>query len=78
MKNPSLREESREQLAEVIPVRQESSILDWLESSGKLLAREGKDEQLLNEEEEISELMGTDDNLYDDDDDDDDALVDDE
>ncbi|NJL91491.1 MAG: DUF3134 family protein [Coleofasciculaceae cyanobacterium SM2_1_6] len=77
MKNPSLREESREQLAEVIPVRNESSILDWLESSGKLLAREGKDDLLLNEEEEISELMGTDDSLYDDDDDDD-VLVDDE
>jgi hypothetical protein len=78
MKNPSLREESREQLAEVIPVRQESSILEWLESSGKLLAREGKDDSLPNEEEEITELMGADDSLYDDDDDDDDVLVDDE
>lgn len=77
MKNPSLREESREQLAEVIPVRQEYSILEWLESNGRLLAREGKDDLLLNEEEEITELMGTDDSLYEDDDDDD-VLVDDE
>ncbi|HEY9794766.1 MAG TPA: DUF3134 family protein, partial [Leptolyngbyaceae cyanobacterium] len=40
MYNPSLREEPREQLAEVIPVKQETSLLDWLEASDRLLARE--------------------------------------
>jgi hypothetical protein len=68
MHNPSLREEPREQLAEVIPVRQETSLLDWLEASDRLLARENLDDAFLEDEEEISELMGVDDASYDDDD----------
>jgi phosphopantothenoylcysteine synthetase/decarboxylase len=69
MYNPSLREEPREQLAEVIPVKQETSLLDWLEASDRLLAREALDDGFLDDEEEISELMGVDDSSYDDDDD---------
>jgi hypothetical protein len=70
MYNPSLREEPREQLAEVIPVRQETSLLDWLETNDRLLARESQDLSFLEDEEEISELMGVDDAHFDDDDDD--------
>lgn len=70
MYNPSLREEPREQLAEVVPVRQETSLLDWLEANDRLLAREVIEDSFLGDEEEISELMGVDDNTYDDDDDD--------
>ncbi|MBD0362887.1 MAG: DUF3134 domain-containing protein [Coleofasciculus sp. C3-bin4] len=70
MYNPSLREEPREQLAEVIPVRQETSLLDWLETNDRLLARESQDLSFLEDEEEISELMGVDDTHFDDDDDD--------
>ena len=72
MYNPSLREEPREQLADVIPVRQETSLLDWLEANNRLLAREVQDDPFLEDEQEISELMGVDDSAYDDDDLDDD------
>ncbi len=72
--NPSLRQESRDQRAAIIPVQQESSILDWLESSGRLLAREGGDLDYLDDEEEINELMAGDDNSFDLDDDDDSDL----
>jgi phosphopantothenoylcysteine synthetase/decarboxylase len=76
MYNPSLREEPREQLADVIPVQQETSLLDWLEANDRLLAREAQDDAFLEDEEEISELMGVDDSAYDDDDDLDDDLDD--
>ncbi len=78
MYNPSLREEPREQLADVIPVKQESSLLDWLETNGRLVARDVVDDSYLDDEEEIVELMGGDDGGFDDDDDDlDDDLDDD-
>jgi phosphopantothenoylcysteine synthetase/decarboxylase len=69
--NPSLREEPREQRASVIPARQDSSILDWLENSGRLLARDSSELDYADDEEEISELMGNDDSFDLDDDDDD-------
>ena len=82
MYNPSLREQPLDQPAAVIPQKHESSILDWLESTGRLLAR---DEVLVEAgyldeaDEEISDLMGADDVGFDDDDDfDDDAAVDDD
>lgn len=77
MYNPSLREEPREQLADVIPVKQESSLLDWLEANGRLVARDVVDDSYLDDEEEIVELMGGDDGGFDDDDDLDDDLDDD-
>lgn len=70
--NPSLREEPRHQRAAVIPLKQESSILDWLESSGRLLARDNAEFDYLDDEEEIADLMGSDDNSFEIDDDDDD------
>ncbi|HEY9906909.1 MAG TPA: DUF3134 domain-containing protein [Thermosynechococcaceae cyanobacterium] len=72
--NPSLREEPRGQRAAVIPAQNESSILDWLESSGRLLARDSSDTGYLDNEEEISELMGGEDAAFDTDDDDDEEL----
>jgi hypothetical protein len=74
MYNPSLRQEDRSQRAPIIPLQHESSILDWLESSGRLIARDVNDPDYLEDEEEISELMAVDDSAYDLDDDDDDAL----
>lgn len=71
MYNNSLREESREQLAEVIPVKQESSLLDWLEANNRLIARDVQDDSSLDEEE-ISDLIGVDDNAIDEDDSDND------
>jgi len=69
MYNPSLRQQPRDHQAEVIPLNQHTSLLDWLESQGRLLAREPQDDSLLEDEEEISELMDVDDSTYDDDDD---------
>ena len=72
MYNPSLRQEPRNKPAAVIPLQHDASILDWLEKSGRLLDREGKELDLLSEdEEEISALMSGDDSDYEDDDDDD-------
>jgi hypothetical protein len=74
MLNSSLREEARNQTAAVIPSKNESSLLDWLESNGRLIARDIQEPTYLDEEEEISGLMDVDDVTYDDIDDDDDAL----
>lgn len=82
MYNPSLREQPLEQPAVVIPQKHESSILDWLESTGRLLARDEPHLQagyLDEADEEISDLMGSDDSAFEDDDDDDfDASADDD
>ena len=77
--NPSLREEPIDQAAAVIPLKQETSILDWLEATGRLLARAEDDiEGYLDEDEEIDQLMGSDDIVYGDDAiDDDDDIADD-
>jgi hypothetical protein len=72
MSNPSLREEPRSSRAAVIPSRHETSLLDWLESSGRLIARDNQEPDYLDEaDEEISDLMAVDDSTYDLDDDDD-------
>lgn len=76
--NPSLREEPRNQRAAVIPLKQESSILDWLENTGRLLARDNGDFDYLDDDgEELSDLMAGDDSSFDLDDDDDDLDPDD-
>jgi hypothetical protein len=59
--NPSLREEPRQKPASVIPSKQNASILDWLEQSGRLLARQAGDFEYVDDEEEINDLMGNDD-----------------
>jgi hypothetical protein len=74
--NPSLREEPRFQPAGVIPHKQESSMLDWLESSGRLLARQPGDLDFVDDEEEINELMAGDNSFDDAADDDDEDLGD--
>lgn len=76
MTNPSLREEPRHQLAPVIPLQVDSSILDWLERTGRLLSRDVNDVDYSDEDDpEISDLMATDDGAYDLDTDDDDELL---
>lgn len=74
MRNPALHEQPRSQPAAVIPVQRDASILDWLEGTGRLLARETGEAGFQEEEEEINELMAGDDNSFDLDDDDDDSL----
>ncbi|MEA5466351.1 DUF3134 domain-containing protein [Leptothoe sp. PORK10 BA2] len=71
--NPSVRQIPRQQHAEAIPERGDSSILRWLDSSGRLIAREATEK--IREEadgEEISDLMGSEDASFDDSDDTDD------
>ncbi|HAC64280.1 MAG TPA: hypothetical protein DCF68_12250 [Cyanothece sp. UBA12306] len=70
MNNPSLRQEPRYEPAAVIPVKNDTSLLDWLEATNRLIPRESQEStNPLEEDEEISELMDVDDG-YDDDDDD--------
>lgn len=68
MYNNSLREEPREQLAGVIPAKQETSLLDWLEANDRLIARDIQEDSPSADEEEISGLMDVEDNTIDDDD----------
>ncbi|GBF78816.1 DUF3134 domain-containing protein [Aphanothece sacrum] len=66
--NPSVRYEPRYEPAAVIPIKQNSSILDWLEATNRLIPRENEDSHAaLEEDVEISDLIEVDDN-YDDDD----------
>lgn len=74
MHNPALYEVPRNRPAAPIPLQRDASILDWLEGTGRLLAREVGDFDYLAEEEEINELMSGDDGSFDLDDDDDDSL----
>lgn len=77
MYNPSLTQETRYEPAKVIPLKQEFSLLDWLEANGRLIARDdGTEKALPDSDEEISDLMDNDDADYDDDDDDDEDLED--
>lgn len=67
--NPSLREDPIDQPAAVIPTKHDTSILDWLESTGRLLARDEVPAQDYSEEgEDIDGLIATDEIGYDDDD----------
>lgn len=69
--NPSVRQIPRTQNAAVIPERGDSSILRWLENTGRLIPREPA--EIVRDEadsEEISDLMGSEDASFDDDSDD--------
>jgi len=71
MLNSPLREEARNQRADVIPLKQESSLSDWLQINGRMIAREVHEPDFQNDEEEIDSLMGVEDGIgYDLDDDD--------
>lgn len=75
MINPSLREEPRQQKAPIIESRVDSSIISWLEGTGRLMERDSVSDGSLTHEEiddELStSLIGSDDIDYDDDFDDD-------
>lgn len=73
MYNPSLREEPIGQKPAAALAGPQPSMLDWLESSGRLLAREINDRELLTSDEEMEEIneliIGEEDNDFEDDDD---------
>jgi hypothetical protein len=77
MYNPSLREEPRYKMADVIPVRPESSLIVWLENTGRMIARDALDQDYLEEDAaEFSDLITADEGTYDiEEDDDDDEIV---
>ncbi|AFZ44609.1 hypothetical protein PCC7418_2462 [Halothece sp. PCC 7418] len=63
MNNPSLRQEPRYEPATVIPLKQDTSLLDWLDQNNRLMPRESlesENEKYLEEDEEIAQLMGED------------------
>ncbi|NES81357.1 MAG: DUF3134 domain-containing protein [Moorea sp. SIO2B7] len=69
MYNPSLRQEPRYEPATVIPLKQESSLLDWLEANGRIIPREVQEKvNDIEDDVEISELMDVDDHDFVDDD----------
>lgn len=63
MLNSPLREEARNQRADVIPLKQESSLSDWLQTNGRMIAREVHEPDFQNDEEEIDSLMGVEDGI---------------
>jgi hypothetical protein len=69
MKNPALRKEKRYEPAPVIPLKQDGSLLDWLEANNRIIYREEKEDKIINldlsEEEEISDLIEGEDDDFD-------------
>lgn len=71
MLNGPLHEQPRNQRATVIRTSNEFVLLEWLKSTGRLIAREHIESDLTSDvEEEISEIIDLDDLAYDNDDDD--------
>ena len=61
--NPSLHETPREQPAVPSPLNRDSSVIEWLEASGRMLPREGAEATDLEPEEvDIAEMMDANDN----------------
>ncbi|MHC5935001.1 DUF3134 domain-containing protein [Nostoc sp.] len=76
MLNSPLREVARNQRADVIPLKPESSLLDWLQTNGRIIARNIHEPDFQNDAEGIDSLMGVEDGIgYDLDDDDDDIGI---
>ncbi len=79
MLNSPLSEAPRNQRATVIPLKQESSMLDWLQLQGRLVARNVQESDFSQQEVEISDLLSTEDGIDDFDmDDDSDVSLDDD
>lgn len=69
MKNPSLREQPREQHAPILASDQDASILGWLEGTGRLMDRgdDGNNPEEEEDGEDINALISGDDKAFDDD-----------
>lgn len=81
MPKSPLQEQPRDRVAAVIPSKHESSILDWLKSTGRLVARDRQEPDLLASGEPIPDLVDiidSDDSSYEDFDDSDDPIEDDD
>ncbi|MBE9214406.1 MAG: DUF3134 domain-containing protein [Nostocales cyanobacterium 94392] len=82
MLNSPLYEVPRSRRASVIPLKQEPSLLDWLQANGRLISRDPVEPQVKEQEQDINSLMGIEEGVgdyeFDDDDDDDDVIPDEE
>jgi len=58
MHNPSLQQQPRHESAPVIPQPQETSILDWLEQTGRLTGDKEMDIAYKTAETELADLIG--------------------
>lgn len=70
MENPALRQEPRSEPAAVIPIKQRSSLIDWLEANNRIIPREELEEEAKADvmaENEDFELLDPDDRSYSDD-----------
>ncbi|AHJ28179.1 DUF3134 domain-containing protein [Nodularia spumigena CS-584] len=77
MLNSPLSEEPRNQRAPVIPLKQESSMMDWLQTQGRLVARNIQETEFSQQEAEISEFLSSEEGIEDYDmDDDSDVSID--
>ncbi|MEH2022062.1 DUF3134 domain-containing protein [Nostoc sp.] len=71
MLNSPLREEPHNQRADVIPLKPESSLWDWIQTNGRIIVRDVHESDFQDDEEGIDSLMGVEDGIgYDLDDDD--------
>ena len=67
-KNPALSQEPRYEPAIVIPLKQDTSLLDWLKENDRLIPREQTEQESLDAaQDDVSELLNDD---FEDDDDD--------
>lgn len=73
-KNPALSQEPRYEPAIVIPLKQEASLLDWLEANNRLIPREVQEPEKasLDSPEDVDELLENEEDFSEDDDFDDD------
>ncbi|MGV2830246.1 DUF3134 domain-containing protein [Myxosarcina sp. GI1(2024)] len=63
MKNPALLQEPRYEPAIVIPLKQEASLLDWLQASGRLIPREPVEKENLSAEDDLEALIDNEDDF---------------
>jgi hypothetical protein len=73
-KNPALSQEPRYEPAIVIPLKQEASLLDWLEANNRLIPREVQEPEKasLDSPDDVDELLENEEDFSEDDDFDDD------
>lgn len=79
MYNPSLKQEPRYEPAAVIPVKTDSSLIDWLTETGRLIPRDKQEkENTSGEDVDLTDFIDNDDSVYNDDDNNDDVELDDD
>jgi len=62
--NPSLRQLPRHEQAELIPANNETSLLEWLQATGRLIPRDEEERAARKEELEELGLIAEDDDGY--------------